>query len=152
MAKNRSMTFGRVLILAGIVAGTVIAQVPTVNPGGVLNGASYSTTNPPGSLIVIFGTNMASKAGVLLSASSTPLSLKLQNSADTISVTINDKPAPMYYASTTQTSVQLPWGISDGNANIVVTRNGTASAPQQMQVGQFSPGIFTVTQDGRERP
>ena len=135
-------------MLAGVVAGTVAAQ-PTVNAGGVLNGASYSTTNPPGSLIVIFGTNMASKAGVLLSASSTPLSMKLQNSSDTISVTINDKPAPMYYASTTQTSVQLPWGISDGNANIVVTRNGTASAPQQMQVAQFSPGIFTVTQNGQ---
>ena len=136
-------------MLAGVVAGTVAAQMPTVNQGGVLNGASYSTTNPPGSLIVIFGTNMASKAGVLLSASSTPLSMKLQNSSDTISVTINDKPAPMYYASTTQTSVQLPWGIPDGNANIVVTRNGTPSALQQMQVSQFSPGIFTVSQDGK---
>src|SRR6266853_1919713 len=139
----------RLLMLVGVLAGTLAAQVPTVNQGGVLNGASYSTTNPPGSLIVIFGTNMASKAGVLLKASSTPLSMKLQNSSDTISVTINDKPAPMFYASTTQTSVQLPWGVSAGNANIVVTRNGTASAPQQMQVGQFSPGIFTLTQDGQ---
>jgi uncharacterized protein (TIGR03437 family) len=149
MAKNRSMKFGQVVILAGIVAGTVVAQMPTVNVGGVLNGASYSTTNPPGSLIVIFGTNMTSKAGVLLSASSTPLSVNLQKDADTISVKINDKPAPMYYASTTQTSVQLPWGITDGTANIVVTRNGTASASQQLQVNQFSPGIFTVTQNGQ---
>ena len=149
MAKNRSMKFGRVLILAGIVAGTVAAQVPTVNVGGVLNGASYSTTNPPGSLIVIFGTNMASKAGVLLSASSTPLSMELKNSSDTISVKINGSAAPMFYASTTQTSVQLPWKITDGTANIVVTRNGTASASQQLQVGQFSPGIFTTTQNGQ---
>lgn len=136
-------------MLAGVVAGALTAQVPTVNQGGVLNGASYSTTNPPGSLIVIFGTNMTSKAGVLLSASTTPLSMSLKNSSDTVSVTINDKPAPMYYASTTQTSVQLPWGISGSTANIVVTRNGTASAAQQMQVGQFSPGIFTLTQNGK---
>lgn len=149
MAKNRGMKFGRVLILTAVVAGTVVAQVPTVNEGGVLNGASYSTTNPPGSLIVIFGTNMASKAGVLLSASTTPLSTTLKNSSDTISVKINGKATPMFYASTTQTSVQLPWGISDGTANIVVTRNGTASASQQLQVGQFSPGIFTTTQDGQ---
>jgi len=136
------MKFGRVLILAGIVAGTVAAQMPTVNQGGVLNGASYSTTNPPGSLIVIFGTNMA---GAFLGASSTPLSMTLQNT----SVTIDDKPAPMYYVSATQTSVQLPWKSSAGNVNIVVTRNGTPSAPQQMQVGQFSPGIFSVSQDGK---
>jgi uncharacterized protein (TIGR03437 family) len=142
MAKNRSMKFGQVVILAGIVAGTVVAQMPTVNVGGVLNGASYSTTNPPGSLVVIFGTNMA---GAFLGASSTPLSMTLQNT----SVTVNDKPAPMFYVSATQSSVQLPWGISDGNANIVVKRNGTASASQQMQVGQFSPGIFTTTQNGQ---
>lgn len=129
-------------MLAGLVAGTVAAQMPTVNQGGVLNGASYSTTNPPGSLIVIFGTNMA---GAFLGASSTPLSMKLQET----SVAVNDKPAPMFYVSATQTAVQLPWATSDGNANIVVTRNGTASAPQQMQVSQFSPGIFTVTQDGK---
>jgi uncharacterized protein (TIGR03437 family) len=55
----------------------------------------------------------------------------------------------MFYASTTQTSVQLPWKITDGTANIVVTRNGTASASQQLQVGQFSPGIFTTTQNGQ---
>jgi uncharacterized protein (TIGR03437 family) len=149
MAKNGSMKFGQVLILTAVVAGTVVAQVPTVNDGGVLNGASYSTTNPPGSLIVIFGTNMTSKAGVLLHASTTPLSITLKNSSDTISVKINGKAAPMFYASTTQTSVQLPWGISEGTANIVVTRNGTESASQQMQVGQFSPGIFTTTQDGK---
>ncbi len=136
-------------MLAGVVTGALTAQVPTVNQGGVLNGASYSTTNPPGSLIVIFGTNMSSKAGVLLSASTTPLSMSLKNSSDTISVKINGKAAPMYYASTTQTSVQLPWEISGGNASIVVTRNGTPSAAQQLQVGQFSPGIFTVTQNGK---
>ncbi len=149
MAKNRGMKSVRVLMLAGVVAGSLAAQVPTVNQGGVLNGASYSTTNPPGSLIVIFGTNMTSKAGVLLKASTTPLSMSLKDSSDTVSVTINGKPAPMFYASTTQTSVQLPWGISGSTANIVVTRNGTASAPQQIQVGQFSPGIFTVSQDGK---
>jgi len=148
MANNGGMKSVRVLMLAGVVAGTLAAQAPTVNQGGVLNGASYSTTNPPGSLIVIFGTNMVGGTG-LLRASSTPLSMSLKNSSDTVSVTINGTPAPMYYASTTQTSVQLPWGIADGNANIVVTRNGTASAAQQMQVGQFSPGIFTLTQNGK---
>src|SRR5260370_23160092 len=29
-------------------------------------------------------------------------------------------------------------------ANVVVTRSGQASAPQSLQVGPFSPGIFAV--------
>jgi uncharacterized protein (TIGR03437 family) len=146
-AKNRDMKSIRVLMLAAVVGGTLAAQ-PVVNPGGVLNASSYSTTNPPGSLIVIFGVSMAGGTG-LLKASTTPLSMSLKNNSDTISVTVNGKAAPMFYASNTQTSVQLPWEVSPGNASIVVTRNGTASAPQQMQVGQFSPGIFTLTQDGK---
>jgi uncharacterized protein (TIGR03437 family) len=31
-----------------------------------------------------------------------------------------------------------------GSANVVVTRNGTASAAQSLQVGPFSPGIFAI--------
>ena len=34
--------------------------------------------------------------------------------------------------------------MQSGAAQIVVTRNGTASAAQSFQVGQFSPGIFSV--------
>jgi uncharacterized protein (TIGR03437 family) len=153
MAKNGGMRLGRVAALLGVLASMVAAQVPTVNQGGVLNSSSYATTNPPGSLIVIFGTNMASKAGELLIASSTPLSMQMQGSSDTVSVSVKGSPSPIYYVTSTQSSVQLPWGVttpSSGTAtvSIVVTRNGNASVPQQMTVGRFSPGIFTQTQNG----
>ncbi len=147
MAKNGDMV--RPVALLAVLAGIVAAQVPTVNVGGVLNAASYATTNPPGSLIVIFGTNMASGAGKLLIASTTPLSTQIKGGSDTASVKINGTAAPMYYVTSNQSSVQLPWKIAAGTANIVVTLNGKASASETMQVGPFSPGIFTQLQSGK---
>jgi uncharacterized protein (TIGR03437 family) len=131
-----------------VFVGIVMAQEPTVNSNGVVNAASGSTSNPRGSLVIIFGTNMTSKAGAFLMASSTPLSTQLQGGSDTVSVSINGKPAPMFYATNTQTSVQLPWETNTGTANISVTLNGKTSQPQQLHVTNFSPGIFTVTQNG----
>ena len=55
------MTFLRWVVLIATCACIASGQQPTVNQGGVLNAASYSTANPPGSLIVVFGTNLASK-------------------------------------------------------------------------------------------
>lgn len=54
----------------------------------------------------------------------------------------------MFYVTATQTSVQLPWATIAGTGSIVVTRNGVKSSPQSLQVATFSPGIFTVNQQG----
>src|SRR5262249_44308739 len=47
-----------------------------------------------------------------------------------------------------QINAQLPWNVlsggTAGTANVVVTRNGTPSASQSLQVGPFSPGIFAI--------
>jgi uncharacterized protein (TIGR03437 family) len=135
---------GLILVFVGIAA----AQQPTVNQNGVVNAANYSTSNPRGSLVTIFGTNMASKAGELLLASTTPLSTQVTSGPDTVSVAIDGKLAPIYYATTTQTSILLPWETNTGTATVVVTRSGNASAPQNLHVTTFSPGIFTVSQNG----
>jgi len=139
------MTFLRWVVLIAACACVASAQQPTVNSGGVLNSASYNTANPPGSLIVVFGTNFASKT---LVASSTPLSMQIGSGADKVSVTIANKPAAIYYVAPAQLSVQLPWGVAPGNASIIVTRNGSASPTETMTVAKFSPGIFTINQAG----
>jgi uncharacterized protein (TIGR03437 family) len=140
------MKFARSMVLAGLFICNAAAQQPTVNQNGVVNSASYVTANPPGSLVTIFGTNMASTK--LLIASTVPLSTHLKGGSEDVSATVNGTPAPMYYAVSTQSSVQVPWSVKAGTATIVVTRNGTSSPPQAMQVATFSPGIFTVTQNG----
>ena len=137
----------RLAFVCGVFLGVVAAQIPTINQNGTVNGASYQAPNPPGSLVVAFGTNLASKT---LVASSTPLTMQLQNNADNVSVTINGKSAPMFYVAPAQLSVQIPWAApTSGSVAIVVTRNGTQSAPVQIPMGAFSPGIFTVSNNGQ---
>lgn len=133
----------RSLIFILVFAGFAAAQTPTVVKGGVLNGASFDQTMPvtPGSLISIFGSNLAATTA---NADSIPLSTVLGN----VSVTFNGISAPLngvFHASTQdQINAQLPWNLPTGTATVVVTNNGVSSAPQTLQVGQFSPGIFSV--------
>ncbi|HWC98744.1 MAG TPA: hypothetical protein VG456_18420, partial [Candidatus Sulfopaludibacter sp.] len=131
---------GIALILLG--AGAAFAQAPSVAQGGVLNGASFSKGQPvaPGSLISIFGTNLASsneQAGTI------PLSTTLAN----VSVTFNGVAAPLSgvfhsAAGGDQINAQLPWEVQNGTANVVVTNGSTSSSPVSFQVGT-APGIFS---------
>jgi len=119
------------------------AQTPSVSPGGVVNSASFDKTMPvtPGSLISIFGSNLAATTAT---ADSIPLSTVLGN----VSVSVNGIPAPLngvFHTSTgDQLNAQLPWNVQTGTAQVVVTNNGAVSPPQNLQVGPFSPGIFSV--------
>jgi uncharacterized protein (TIGR03437 family) len=125
-------------VLFGVAAS---GQTPVVSPGGVLNSASFDKTVPvaPGSLISIFGSNLASTTAV---ADSVPLSTELGN----VSVTINGVAAPIHdishQASFDQLNVQLPFQTLPGTAQLVVTNNHQSSASTPFQVGPFSPGIF----------
>ena len=131
------------LLLLLILTISAFAQAPTVSAGGVLNSASFDKTMPvtPGSLISIFGSNLAATTA---NADSIPLSTVLGN----VSVTINGVPAPLngvfHESGFDQLNAQLPWNVQPGTAQVVVTNNGVASAPQSVQIGQFSPGIFSV--------
>jgi uncharacterized protein (TIGR03437 family) len=137
---TRNMKWLLALVLLGVAA---FGQTPVVSPGGVLNSASFDKTVPvaPGSLISIFGSNLASTTAV---ADSVPLSTELGN----VSVTINGVAAPMHdishQASFDQLNVQLPFETLPGTAQMIVTNSGRTSASTPIQVGPFSPGIFTI--------
>ena len=114
------------------------AQTPLVEPGGVVDAASFTAPVVPGSLVSIFGTNLASGN---MSASGIPLPLTLGS----VSVSFNGIAAPLLFVSPLQINAQLPWEVSATGAVSVVVNNGAAaSAPQTVQVGAFSPGLFAV--------
>jgi uncharacterized protein (TIGR03437 family) len=120
------------------------SQTPSVSAGGVINAASgASVTAPvaPGSLVSIFGSNLA---GGLAQADTIPLSTVLNS----VSVSFNGIAAPLLFVSGGQINAQLPWNVlssgTTGTANVVVTRSGQPSTAQSVPVGPFSPGIFAV--------
>lgn len=129
------------LLFVAAASLAAYAQTPVVSSGGVSNAANGLSTVTPGSLVSIYGTNLA---GGLAQADSIPLSTTLSN----VSVTFNGVPAPLLFVSGGQINAQLPWNVlssgTTGTANVVVTRNNQASASQTLSVGPFSPGIFAI--------
>jgi len=125
-----------------------MAQTPVISAGGIANGASFglapNNAVTPGSLISVFGTNLASSAA---SADSIPLSTQLGG----VSVTINGTRAPLNYVchlcvggSGDQLNIQMPWGVTGSTAQVVVTNGSSTSAAATVNVAQFNPGIFSV--------
>jgi uncharacterized protein (TIGR03437 family) len=123
------------------LAGLAMAQAPSVNDNGVVDGAGFRPAPAPGSIVSIFGTNFASAVSV---ASTVPLSTSLGG----VSVTFNGAQAPLFFVGPLQINAQLPSGLTGDTASVVVTSGSGPSQPKTVQVGRFSPGIFTVNQSG----
>jgi uncharacterized protein (TIGR03437 family) len=133
----------KTLLAMLFLGAAAFAQDPSVAAGGVLNAASFDKAMPvtPGSLISIFGSNLAATTAT---ADSIPLSTVLGG----VNVKVNGVDAPLngvfHTANGDQINAQLPWNVEPGSAQVVVTRNGVPGQAQSFQVGQFSPGIFSV--------
>ncbi len=115
---------------------------PTVNPGGVVNGGNFASGPvAPGSLITIFGSNLASSA---TGATATPLPTTLGG----ITVNINGTPAPIVYVGTNQINVQLPYEVRPGTATATIAGPGGTSATSSFAVAQAAPAIFVNNNRG----
>jgi uncharacterized protein (TIGR03437 family) len=65
-------------------------------------------------------------------------------------VTFNGIPAPTLFNNTSQINAVVPYGIAgQKTAQVVVSHYGQTSAAFPVAVADTSPGIFTLTEDGR---
>jgi uncharacterized protein (TIGR03437 family) len=121
--------------LATLSMMTISAFPQTISPNGIVNGASFLPAVAPGSVISIFGSNLATgNAG----ASSVPLPITLGGT----DVKVNGTPAPLFFVSPSQINAQLPYEIAPGPATLVVTVNGSSTAPMAFTVMDAAPGIL----------
>jgi uncharacterized protein (TIGR03437 family) len=119
--------------------------VPLVEPGSVLNAASFKSNAPiaPGMLISVFGNELAENPGQI--ASSVPLPTELNNTE----VRLGDKPLRLLYSSTAQINAQIPFDLNPNTEHqIVVKRGDTISSPESFTVATTQPAIFTTAQNG----
>lgn len=126
---------------------------PTIVAGGVLNAASFAKGSnglglpvAPGSLVAIFGSNLGSAQA---DASQAPFDISLGNvgvKINGIDAPLRDVlPAPPYPSINAQVPFgALPSGQTSATVPIVVTVNGVPSDPQQVQLVNQAPGIFTI--------
>jgi uncharacterized protein (TIGR03437 family) len=132
-------------------ASKAVAAPPVVNPGGVLNAASYAPDGMPnwgvaqGSLFVVFGTDLAAPG---LHSGSYPLPTDLQGTSMRVTVKGATTRPFMVYTSPTQVGAILPSSTSTGDGTLVLTYNNVDSAPVPMHVETSRFGLFTRNSAG----
>ena len=136
-----SLTSAQTILPLGI---QVNPGQPTMTPGGIVNAASYAGGPlAPGSIISIFGSNMASQSG---GASTIPLPQNLNGAK----LFIEGNPTALFYAANGQVNAQLPFELpANGQAQVLLSAPaGSPTAPQTIVVGAAQPGIFSVSASG----
>jgi len=116
------------------------SSAPTIT--GVVNGASFQLGFEGGSWVTIQGANLSNTNPGRTWTTSEIVNGNLPISLDNTSVTIDGKPAFVYYISPTQLNVQAPTDSATGTVPVVVTNNGQVSAPFSAQLAAASPAFF----------
>jgi trimeric autotransporter adhesin len=124
------------LSVSGAAVFTVLDGPPVTSSAAVVNLGNYTSPIAPGSLISIYGSNLATSAA---GAIGTPLPTQLGG----VSVFVNGIPAPLLYAGPSQINAQVPYEAPVGLATLVVNVGGVLSAPIIFQLQSFGPGVWS---------
>jgi len=113
-----------------------------VSIDSVINGASLQAGIAGGSWVAIKGANLANTNPGRIWRGDEIVNGNLPTALDGVSVTINNKPAYVYYVSPTQINVQAPSDGSVGPVTVVVNNNGSMSPGGTAQMQTFAPAFF----------
>ncbi len=138
---------GRVRLLAAsatalevpVTLTVVSANAPVVRSGGVVPIYSKATSIAPGSWLSLYGSNLATTTAMWAGDFPTTLG--------GVTVTINAKPAFLWYVSPGQLNVQAPDDTGTGTVTVVVT-NENGSTTSTVTLAAASPS-FSLFGDGR---
>jgi uncharacterized protein (TIGR03437 family) len=122
----------------GAITGTTITYVE--------NAASYLPGFSQGSWVTITGANLAGTTRIWTAADFS--GDNLPTALSQVSVTIDAKPAYVYFISPTQINVLAPAESAQGPVPVQVTYAGTASNTLMATIASFSPAMFMFSPDG----
>jgi len=110
-----------------------------------VSAASGTAPVAPGSIVSIYGSNLASTA---MSATTLPLPLSLGGT----SVSITDSTGaqatlPLFYAGPTQINAEIPQAVNAGGATLTIS-TGSGAQTSPVTVAQIAPGLFSANQTG----
>ncbi|MDE3195610.1 MAG: hypothetical protein KGN84_04660 [Acidobacteriota bacterium] len=116
---------------AGMLTTGAPTPVPVISPGGIVPLYGQAPLASPGSWISIYGSNLAETV--------TRWNGDFPTQLGNVSVTIDNKPAYLWYVSPGQINAQIPDDNTNGCVNVVVTTpNGAASGGITLQSAQPS--------------
>ena len=90
---------------------------PAIHSGGIVNAANTTAAISPGTLVVIYGANLALGT---CAADTVPWPAQLECSPTR--VTVGSRVAPLYYVSPGQINAQIPSDLGVGSVNVTVFR------------------------------
>lgn len=122
----------------------VLLRVPTLLDHAVQNsaGATPADAVSPGSIVSIYGVNMASALQV---GPSSPLSQTLSN----VTVSMNGELAPLLFVSPDQINAQVPLDLPDGSYTLTVHTDGSQDVSTSFTVARNAPGLFNTVVNGQ---
>jgi uncharacterized protein (TIGR03118 family) len=122
--------------LGSIQAAPVITHSSVGNAGGGSNGIAAKP------YISIYGASLSpvTRSWAFTDFAGTALPRALSG----VSVTVNNKPAYVYYVSPKQIDVLTPVDTATGPVNVVVTSNGLVSGTASVTMNAFSPAFFLL--------
>lgn len=101
---------------------------------------AYAGAAAPGSYVEIYGSNLA---GTTRAWTATDFAGPVApTSLDNVSATVNGAKAYISYVSPVQVNIEIPDGIANGPAAVVVTYSGRASAPATITITAQKPGLL----------
>ena len=114
---------------------------PAFEADGVVSAASFEAKLAPGGIVSLFGSWLSLGAQI---ATSLPLPTQM----NTVSVTINGEPAPLFFVSSGQINFHMNT-LGPGTMRLIVTSAGVASSAVNVPLALSAPSLFTLTQEGR---
>ncbi len=123
-----------------IPTGATPPPPPTINL--VANAEGDGPTIAPNTWVEIKGTNLAPAGDSRIWQNSDFANSQMPTQLDGVSVTVNGKPAYVYYISPTQLNILTPPDAMTGSVALQVTTSGGASAPFTVQTQAESPSFF----------
>lgn len=124
------------------------ASSPKVSITSVNAAGATGSDSAPNDWIEIRGTNLTpasiGPAGMTWSSAPDFASGRMPTSLSGVSVTVNGRPAFVYFISATQINALSPLDNTTGPVQVVVTNNGTSSAPFAMNMRSAAPSFPLV--------
>lgn len=108
---------------------------PTIQSGSAVNSASNQTSLSPGTLVTVYGANLALETRA---ANFAPLPTTLGGAE----ILLNNQPLPVVFASPGQVNAQIPPAFPLGPAKLRARVDGKLSAEIDVTIAAAAPGIF----------
>jgi uncharacterized protein (TIGR03437 family) len=108
----------------------------------VANAEGESPTIAPNTWVEIKGSNLAAPGDARIWQGSDFVGNTMPTKLDNVGVTVNGKPAFVYYISALQVNILTPPDALTGSVQVALTNNGLTSAAFTVQTQTLSPSFF----------